>query len=107
MDVSDGLSTDLRHLCEESGTGAVIRAAALPLHSLLHHLDPEQALKLGLHGGEDYEILFTARPGAKVPKQIAGIAVTRIGEMTRGSRIVLEHAGKRAPLTPGGWEHSL
>ena len=107
MDVSDGISTDLRHLCDESGTGAVIHAAALPLHPLLSNLQPQQALKFALHGGEDYELLFTVRPGVRVPRQIAGVPLTRIGEMTEGNRILLEQRGKLKPLKAGGWEHRL
>jgi thiamine-monophosphate kinase len=107
MDVSDGLSTDLRHLCEESGTGAVVHAAALPLHPLLSQLQPKEALQLALHGGEDYELLFTARSGKRVPPRIAGVRLTRIGEMTSGTHILLERGGKLKPLRPGGWEHRL
>ena len=107
MDVSDGISTDLRHLCEESGAGAVIHAAALPLHPLLSGLKPLEALKLALHGGEDYELLFTVRPGTRVPRQIAGVPLTLIGEMTLAKSILLERNGKLMPLKPGGWEHRL
>ena len=57
MDVSDGLSTDLRHLCDESRIGAVVYAAALPLHPLAGALQAKEALHLALHGGEDYELL--------------------------------------------------
>jgi thiamine-monophosphate kinase len=107
MDVSDGISTDLRHLCEESGTGAVVQAAALPLHPLLSDSKPMGAIKLALHGGEDYELLFTVRPGARVPRQIAGVPLTRIGEMTSDRRILLEQNGKLKPLKAEGWEHRL
>jgi thiamine-monophosphate kinase len=107
MDVSDGISTDLRHLCEESGTGAIVQAAALPLHPLLSDLKPREAIKLALQGGEDYELLFTVRPGTRVPRQIAGVPLTRIGEMTSDRRILLEQNGKLKPLKAEGWEHRL
>jgi thiamine-monophosphate kinase len=89
IDLSDGLSTDLHHLCRESGAGAVIRAAAIPRAGTLAQ---------ALHRGEDYELLFTA---AAAPRRIAGVPVTEIGVITRGRSVLLD--GK--PLRPGGWEH--
>jgi thiamine-monophosphate kinase len=97
IDLSDGLSTDLHHICEESGVGAEVLAEAIPCH---HAASLAQAL----HGGEDYELLFTIRPGRKVPKTIAGVPVTRIGEIAR-SGVFLTRSGKRKKLVPGGWEH--
>ena len=107
MDLSDGLSTDLHHLCEESGVGAVVRADALPLHPLLRALPRTQALHHALDGGEDYELLFTARPGARVPKRIARVPITRIGSMTKDPAVLLENQGRTRPLRRGGWEHRL
>ncbi len=98
IDLSDGLSTDLRHLCEESGVGAVVDAAALPLGG---------SLRDALHGGEDYELLFTARPGTRVPRALGGVAVTRIGEITRSRTVLLREGDRTTTLLPGGWEHSL
>ena len=60
IDLSDGLSTDLAHLCEESRLSAEIDAEALPV-------DARATLEQALHGGEDYELLFTASPKTKVP----------------------------------------
>ncbi len=107
IDVSDGLSTDLRHLCEASGVGAVVEAAALPLHPLLTELSQPQALQLALHGGEDYELLFTARPTARIPRRIGRVPLTRIGTITRGSGIFLSNAGKQTSLRAQGWEHTV
>lgn len=97
IDISDGLSTDLRHLCEESGVGARIYAESLPAAG-----GPTN-LRLALHGGEDYELLFAARH--KLPARIGGVRVTRIGEVTRGNKVVLVRGGKPRDLEAGGWEH--
>jgi thiamine-monophosphate kinase len=103
IDLSDGLSTDLFHLCAESGVSAVIDAAALPLH-------PGATAERALHGGEDYELLFAARPTTALPRRIAGVAVTRIGTIaTRHSGkpavVLIGESGLRSPLHPGGWQH--
>jgi thiamine-monophosphate kinase len=107
IDLSDGLSTDLAHLCRASGVGAEIEAAALPIHPLAaKHGAPEQALNLALNGGEDYELLFAAPAGVGMPRSIAGVAVTRIGRLVRGGAITLiDREGRRRALMPGGWEH--
>jgi thiamine-monophosphate kinase len=60
IDLSDGLSTDLTHLCHESAVGAEIFATELPIHPLAQQSGSTNALELALHGGEDYELLFTA-----------------------------------------------
>lgn len=100
IDISDGLSTDLFHICEESKTGAVVYAEAVPA------LPGTDGLTFALHGGDEYELLFTAHPNRRVPKQIAGVPVTRIGEITRGRHMKLVWAdGKTEVLKPGGWEH--
>lgn len=97
IDISDGLSTDLRHLCDESGVGARIYAEKLPVAG-----GPAN-LRFALHGGEDYELLFAAR--GKVPVRIGGVPLTRIGEITRGRKIVLVEGGKERGLPARGWEH--
>src|SRR5579863_284467 len=102
IDLSDGLSSDLAHLCEESGVAAQVDAALLPVH-------PGATLTQALHGGEDYELLFAARPHSKVPRKIAGVKITRIGRVMdwrRGrSAVTLMDGNRRIELTPGGWEH--
>jgi len=103
IDISDGLSTDLAHICEESGVGAIVSAAAIPVHPSAGKL--HNALGLALHGGEDYELLFAAARNARVPAQIAGLQVTRIGEITSASTVRLSQNGTTVALPPTGWEH--
>jgi thiamine-monophosphate kinase len=102
IDLSDGLSTDLNHLCEESHIAAEVDAAALPIHS-------SATLEQALHGGEDYELLFTAPPSARVPRRIAGIPVTRIGSMARRregrAAVALVTDDGHQMLAQRGWEH--
>jgi thiamine-monophosphate kinase len=110
IDLSDGLSTDLAHLCAASNVAAEIEAARLPLHPLTRAQSPEAALHSALHGGEDYELLFTAPPSASVPRAIAGVPLTCIGEIRRSGRnrplmTLITPDGTRTPLEPGGWEH--
>jgi thiamine-monophosphate kinase len=116
IDLSDGLSTDLAHLCRESGVGAQVSVDALPIHPLAMQARdaqashaataPNRGLTLALHGGEDYELLFSAPTTARLPSSIAGVRITRIGSLVRGSSIsLLAPSGRRSPLTPGGWEH--
>jgi thiamine-monophosphate kinase len=100
IDTSDGLSSDLRHICDESKVGAVVDQAALPA------VDHDDGLQFALHGGEDYELLFTAPPNRRIPPRIAGVPITRIGEIIRGRSIKLHTPdGKSQPLIPGGWQH--
>jgi len=114
IDVSDGLSTDLTHICEESGVAAELDAEAIPVHALAmeaeHKRWAESALKLALHWGDDYELLFTAGPEVRVPRKIAGVAVHRIGRMVRkkarGPLVMLKDVdGRVRAVEARGWEH--
>lgn len=104
IDISDGLSTDLAHLCEESRVGAEIQAAAIPV-AVIGKPGGEVSLRFALHGGEDYELLFTTPRGKRVPSRIAGVPVTQIGQVTRGQGVFLERDGVKRKLPPQGWEH--
>jgi thiamine-monophosphate kinase len=102
LDLSDGLSTDLAHLCKESGVAAEVDAALVPTHAAA-------TLDQALHGGEDYELLFTAPPSARVPRSIAGVNITRIGRVTKprpgqSTMMLLTPQGPQ-PLEAHGWEH--
>ena len=103
IDVSDGLSTDLAHICKDSHVGAEIEAATIPL-ARMGQRKQEVALDLALHGGEDYELLFTS--SKNVPARVAGVRVTRIGRITlaHGMR-VLDAEGRPQKLEVRGWEH--
>lgn len=110
LDVSDGLSTDLGHLCEESRVAARIEAAQLPVHPVAARLGRERAMALMLNGGEDYELLFTAKPGARLPKLLGGVALTRIGTVLKKvtgqpMMTLVNERGEEWEMKRGGWEH--
>jgi thiamine-monophosphate kinase len=107
IDTSDGLSTDLAHICEESGVGAELQSEAIPRASVGKPAR-EVDLQLALHGGEDYELLFTAPRGKQVPSRIAGVPITQIGHITRGPAekiFVMNRGGGGYELHAKGWEH--
>lgn len=105
IDTSDGLSTDLAHICEESGVGAEIREELIPMARVGRPLKVVD-LDLALHGGEDYELLFTAPESKKMPSRIVGTAITLIGHITPGRKIFLKQSNKaKSELKAGGWEH--
>jgi thiamine-monophosphate kinase len=103
IDISDGLSVDMAHLCQESKVSALVNLEAVPVAK-------GADLDLALHGGEDYELLFTVPRGMRLPAKIAGVQITEIGEIQpnstkrHGVRTVDSH-GHRSPLAPAGWEH--
>ena len=105
IDTSDGLSTDLAHLCEESNVGAELESVLIPRASVGRPAR-EVDLDLALHGGEDYELLFTARPGKRIPSHLAGVALTHIGNITRSPGILVRNLkGVGYQLEARGWEH--
>jgi len=109
MDISDGLSTDLARLCDASGVGARIWSAKIPkvkIPAALARLNLN-ALKLALHGGEDYALLFTARPkSTTLLRHLSSkIPITCIGEITRVRKIILVHDHAAETLLPAeGWD---
>ena len=110
IDLSDGLSTDLARLCEQSGVGALVEASQLPLAKIpgrQRELLPNPLLHYALHGGEDYELLFAVPPrfSQRVPGQIDGLPVHRIGCVTRATGIWLLDGQEKHRLNPGGFDH--
>ena len=113
IDISDGLSTDLNHLCEESGCGAVVQLASIPISDAAREKQSKgggTALDCALHDGEDFELLL-AVPPAEAEKLLADqplgdVLLTEIGHFTEGSGLqTLDRSGKLEPLPPRGWEH--
>jgi thiamine-monophosphate kinase len=111
IDLSDGLSTDLTHLCESSKVHAEIDIALLPAHVLTTTLTDAAQITAILHGGEDYELLFTASPSTKIPRLIAGVTITRIGRILRTQKskpqMSLIDDEARFELKPQGWQHLI
>lgn len=103
IDLSDGLSTDLAHICEESGIGAEIWQDRLPVATIDRK---SVALQFVLHGGDDYELLFTAGRNSVVPSRIAGVRITEVGRVIRGKKMYITRSdGSRAELHAEGWQH--
>lgn len=102
IDLSDGLSIDLEHICEESGVSAMVGSRKLPVAR-------GATLELALHGGEDYELIFTAPAKAKIPAAIEGVKTTQIGVVTkkdyRCAIRILDENGTERTLRPLGWQH--
>jgi thiamine-monophosphate kinase len=105
MDLSDGLSTDLARLCEASGVGAKLFQDQIPTPKVA---DSRLALKLALHGGEDYQLLFTVPPDdtARLLSHWRGVSLHQIGVIERSTGLrLIRSDGKETPLRPAGWDH--
>jgi thiamine-monophosphate kinase len=109
IDISDGLLSDLGHICEASGVHAVIRTQDLPAHPQLKQHFPHDYIEMILTGGEDYDLLFTA------PRQVMDTVMetmkpspTIIGEITAGKPgevTVINAEGKNVTVDNRGWDH--
>ncbi len=103
IDLSDGISRDLRHICRQSNVGAILEADQIPIHPdavTLGRTDGRPALEHALHDGEDHELLFTT--GTALPP--AGVC---IGRITAAPGIFLNERGESCPLDARGWEHVM
>jgi thiamine-monophosphate kinase len=112
MDLSDGLADAVRQIAESSGTGAALDGARLPVHAgalewfASAGIDPVTA---SLSGGDDYELVFTVSSRARsrlrlIDRQARGLQLTRIGELTKDRRLIVQRQGASEPL-PGGFVH--
>jgi len=111
IDISDGLSSDLHHLCNESAAGALIEAGRIPIDPLVAAICGRRALDpllLALHGGEDFELLFTVPPEkvASLPKAVDGISISQIGRITNEpGQICVAEKDRVWGLEPKGFDH--
>lgn len=110
IDISDGLASDLLHILAASGVGAELERAALPLAQSLAELAPQHQLDCLLHGGDDYELLFTAAPAARQAildqAHTSDTPVQRIGRITASPGLHLFGAsGQRESIVAQGWDH--
>ena len=114
IDLSDGLSSDLAHVCEASGLGAQLHAKDIPISDETRQVARAlglDALTMALHGGEDFELCLTAPPDAAEALEQGfhnqfDCALTRIGTIQAGAGVALCHSdGGEAPLIAGGYDH--
>jgi thiamine-monophosphate kinase len=115
IDVSDGLASEVGHICDESGTGAWIDSTRVPISESCRAVAGEarvDPLKWTLFGGDDYELLFTVSRGCvgdvEAAFEAVGLSkVTAIGEVTEASlgRWIVMPDGERMELAPGGYAH--
>jgi thiamine-monophosphate kinase len=113
IDLSDGLAGDAAHLSAASGVAMLLAPELIPIHPAVrrHAASPEDALRLALSGGEDYELCFTAALGALEPhaddfRRELGIRLTCVGRAAGGDGVWWTDAeGNRRPLGLHGYQH--
>lgn len=109
IDISDGLSVDLLHLCEESGCGAAVEKKKLPLSKELRFWQ-KRFYEFALHGGEDYELLFSVPPEKmdSISRLMKKYRISCIGKMIREKKLyLLDHRGIKKPLEIRGYQHFM
>jgi thiamine-monophosphate kinase len=109
IDISDGLISDLTHICEASKVGANVWIGMLPVHPRVKAAFKDKAMSMALSGGEDYELLFTAKSRViDKGKNTMSTPVTVIGEITKehsGKVTLLDKQGKTVDRGGRGWDH--
>lgn len=107
IDVSDGLSSELAHLARASGCALRVDFERLPAHPALASLEPAEARACLLHGGEEYQLLFT---GDFTPAQLESLRsaapITEVGEVLAGEGVFLRENGGESALPARGWSHA-
>ncbi len=109
IDISDGLAAEVNHICQQSGTGAEIVLADIPIHPSVRdaaRLTGNDPVEFALSGGEDFELLFSIAPENKQRLEEQGIPVTLVGSVTEAMSgcTLLFPDGRRTPLS-GGYNH--
>lgn len=110
VDLSDGLAGDVSHVAVASGVAALLDRGSIPVHSALASEGADEALRLAVSGGEDYELLFAAAEGAVERHREAfagelGVPLTRVGRVVAGEGVFWEVEGERHPVGAGGFQH--
>lgn len=109
IDISDGLISDLGHVCEASRVGARIQVDRVPIEPEVRANFGDKSLELALSGGEDYELLFTGSPEVVAQvKKAASCPITVIGEITTDKRskvTLVDSKGSPFHLNKAGWDH--
>jgi len=115
IDVSDGVSSEIYHICEQSKTGAYIYMKDIPLSpnvlSVAQHTN-KNPYDFALYGGEDYELLFTCRPDKfqflkDQVLRMCNMPITQIGKILDVSSLITieDESGKTIPLESKGYDH--
>lgn len=108
IDISDGLSTEVHHLCAASGCGAEIDRERIPIFPDLLGAGSKLGIRVQeavLHGGEEYALLFTSSLRESELSAKVGRPVYMIGRMTSDRSVVLREDGAVRPLEAKGWDH--
>jgi thiamine-monophosphate kinase len=113
IDLSDGVATDLHHICRLSGVGARLAAEDIPMSPgvrAVARMVGKDPLELALQGGEDYQLLFSSSPAqaSRVPEfftQTGLVVPIQIGELSSGKEVVLITRKKEKIISAGGYDH--
>jgi thiamine-monophosphate kinase len=106
IDISDGLSSELAHLARQSGCALAIDFEKLPAHPALAARPASERRDFLLHGGEEYQLLFTGDFSGEELARLAAVArITEIGAVAEGEGVTLRENGTEAPLEAKGWSH--